>query len=41
MKSFSIKRWSEIGVEVMKHNVKKWINAKLLAIALGYSTLVF
>ena len=40
MKSFSIKTWSEIGVEVIKCNGKKWINEKNLETALGYRNLV-
>ena len=40
MKSFSIKTWSEIGVEVIKYNDKKWINEKHLEAALGYKNLV-
>ena len=40
MKSFSIKTWSKIGVEIIKHNGKKWINEKYLEIALGYKNLV-
>ena len=40
MKSFSIKTLSKIGVEIIKHNGKKWINEKYLEIALGYKNLV-
>ena len=40
MKSLSIKTWSKIGVEIIKHNGKKWINEKHLEIALGYKNLV-
>ena len=40
MKSFSIKTWSEIGVEVIKYNDEKWINEKHLEAALGYKNLV-
>ena len=40
MKSFSIKTWSKIGVEVIKYDGKKWINEKHLETALGYKNLV-
>ena len=40
MKPFSIKAWSKIGAEVIKHNGKKWINEKDLEIGLGYKNLV-
>ena len=40
MKSLSIKTWSKIGVEIIKHNGKKWINEKHLEIALVYKNLV-
>ena len=40
MKSFSIKTWSKIGVEVIKYDGKKWINEKHLETALGYNNLV-
>ena len=40
MKSFSIKAWSKISVEVIKYNDKKWINEKHLETALGYKNLV-
>ena len=40
MKSFSIKTWSKIGVEVIKSNDKKWVNEKHLETALGYKNLV-
>ena len=36
MKSFSIKTWNKIGVEVIKYNGKKWINENNLETALGY-----
>ena len=39
MKSFSINTWSEIGVEVVKYNGKKWIIEKNLETALGYKNL--
>ena len=38
MKSFSIKTWNKIGVEVIRHNGKKWM--RHLEIALGYKNLV-
>ena len=40
MKSFSIKTWSKIGIEVIKYDGKKWINEKHLETALGYNNLV-
>ena len=40
MKSFSIKTWSKIGVEVKKFHGIKWINEKHLETALGYKNLV-
>ena len=40
MKSFSIKTWSEIDVEPIKCNGKKWINEKHLEAALGYKNFV-
>ena len=40
MLTFSIDTWSEIGVEVIKHNNKKWINENNLETALGYKNLV-
>ena len=40
MKSFSLKTWSKIDVEAIKHNGKKWINEKHLEIAIGYKNLV-
>ena len=40
MKSFSIKKWTKINAEVIKHNGKKWINKKHLEIALSYKNLV-
>ena len=39
-KSFSIKTWSKIGVELIKYNGKKWINEKDLEIAFSYKNLV-
>ena len=39
MKSFSIKTWNKIDVEVIRHNGKKWINERHLEIALGYKNL--
>ena len=39
-KSFSIKTWSKIGVEVTKHNGKRWINERHLEIALSYKNIV-
>ena len=40
MLTFSINTWSEICVEVIKHNNKKWINEKNLEKVLGYKNLV-
>ena len=40
LKSFSIKPWRKIGVEVIKYDGEKWINEKHLEIALGYKNLV-
>ena len=40
MLTYSIKTWSEIGVEVIKYNGKKWINEKNLETVLGYKNLV-
>ena len=40
MKSSSIKTWSKIEVEAIKHNSKKWINEKHLEVALRYKNLV-
>ena len=38
--TFSVNTWSESGVEVIKHNNKKWINEKNLEKVLGYKNLV-
>ena len=36
MKSFSIKKWNNNGVEAIKYDGKKWINEKHLETALCY-----
>ena len=40
MKSFTIKTWSKIDVEVIKHYGKKWINVKHLEIGPAYKKLI-
>ena len=39
MYTFIIKTWSEIDVEAIKYNGKKWINEKHLKTAVGYKNL--
>ena len=39
MYTFSIKTWSTINIEAIKHNGKKWINEKTWKKALGYKNL--